>query len=40
MQEWQDSSGNAVSWINKDGRIFYRGDEVSGGPGSFFLMGA
>lgn len=40
LQEWQDSSGTAVSWIDQDGRIYYRGDEVSGGPGSFFLMGA
>jgi len=40
IQEWQDSSGNALSWIDKDGRIYYNGDEVSGGPGSFFLMGA
>jgi hypothetical protein len=40
IQEWQDSSGNALSWIDKNGRIYYNGDEVSGGPGSFFLMGA
>lgn len=40
IQEWQNSSGDAVSWIDKEGRIFYRGDEISGGPGSFFLMGA
>jgi len=40
MQEWQDSSGNLVSWIDNDGRIYYDGDEVSGGPGGFFLMGA
>lgn len=40
IQEWQDSSGNAISWVDKDGRIYYRGDELSGGPGSFFLMGA
>lgn len=40
IQEWQDSSGNPLSWIDKDGRIYYNGDEVSGGPGSFFLMGA
>ena len=40
LQEWQDSSGNAKSWIDKDGRIYYDGDEISGGPGSFFLMGA
>lgn len=40
LQEWQDPSGNAISWVDKDGRIYYRGDELSGGPGSFFLMGA
>lgn len=40
IQEWQNSSGTAISWVDKDGRIFYRGDEISGGPGSFFLMGA
>lgn len=40
IQEWQDSSGNALSWVDKDGRIYYNGDEISGGPGSFFLMGA
>lgn len=40
IQEWQDASGNAISWVDKDGKIYYRGDELSGGPGSFFLMGA
>lgn len=40
MQEWQDNTGTAISWVDKDGRIYYRGDEISGGPGSFFLMGA
>lgn len=40
IQEWQDSSGTAISWVDKDGRIYYNGDEISGGPGSFFLMGA
>lgn len=40
IQEWQDSSGTPLSWIDKDGRIYYNGDEISGGPGSFFLMGA
>ena len=40
LQEWQDSSGNALSWVDKDGRIYYNGDEVgTGGTGSFFLMG-
>jgi hypothetical protein len=40
MQEWQSSSGVALSWVDKDGRFYYNGDEISGGPGSFFLMGA
>lgn len=40
MQEWQNSSGVAVSWVDKDGKIYYNGDELSGGPGSFFLMGS
>ena len=40
IQEWQDSSGTAISWIDNEGRIYYRGDELSGGPGSFFLMGS
>lgn len=40
IQEWQDSTGTAKSWVDKDGRIYYNGDEVGSGPGSFFLMGA
>lgn len=40
MQEWQNNSGTAISWVDKDGRFYYNGDEISGGPGSFFLMGA
>jgi hypothetical protein len=40
MQEWQNNSGVAMSWVDKDGRFYYDGDEISGGPGSFFLMGA
>lgn len=40
LQEWQNETGQAMSWIDKDGRIYYDGDEISGGPGSFFLMGA
>lgn len=39
IQEWQDSTGTAISWVDKDGRFYYNGDELSGGPGSFFLMG-
>jgi len=40
LQEWQDSSGTAISWVDKDGAIYSKGSEVGGGPGSFFLMGA
>jgi hypothetical protein len=40
LQEWQNNSGTAVSWVDKDGRIFSRGEEVDSSPGSFFLMGA
>ena len=40
IQEWQNSSGVAVSWVDKEGKIYSDGSEVSGGPGSFFLMGA
>ena len=40
LQEWQDSSGIAISWVDSDGRIYSRGDEVAAGVGSFFLMGA
>lgn len=40
LQEWQDFNGNVISWIDKDGKIYYRGDELSGGFNSFFLMGS
>lgn len=39
LQEWQDNSGTAISWVDKDGRIYYNGDELGSGIGSFFLMG-
>lgn len=39
LQEWQNNSGTAVSWVDKDGRIYYNGDELGSGIGSFFLMG-
>ena len=39
LQEWQDNSGVTVSWVDKDGRIYYNGDELGSGIGSFFLMG-
>jgi hypothetical protein len=40
IQEWQNSSGTAISWVDSDGRLYSRGDEVTSGVGSFFLMGA
>ena len=40
IQEWQNSSGIAISWVDSDGRLYSRGDEVTSGVGSFFLMGA
>lgn len=43
IQEWQNSSGTAVSWIASNGAVYSRGEEVSTDPnqgiGSFFLMG-
>lgn len=40
LQEWQNNAGTTLSWIDKDGRIYYNGDEIGSGIGSFFLMGA
>lgn len=40
LQEWQNSSGTPLSWVDSEGRFYHDGDEISGGPGSFFLMGA
>jgi hypothetical protein len=39
LQEWQNSSGTVISWVDKDGRIYYRDDELSGGFNAFFLIG-
>jgi hypothetical protein len=39
LQEWQNSSGNAISWVDKEGRIYYRNDELSGGFNPFLLIG-
>ena len=39
LQEWQDSSGTAISWVNHEGRIYYRDDELTGGQNPFFLVG-
>jgi hypothetical protein len=38
LQEWQDSTGTALSWIDKDGKIFYNGEEVGTGQISPFLL--
>jgi hypothetical protein len=40
LQEWQNSSGQAISWVDKEGRIYYRDDEISGGFNPLFLIGA
>lgn len=39
MQEWRDNSNTAVSWVDNEGRIYSRGDEVGAGVGGFFLLG-
>jgi hypothetical protein len=41
LQEWQNSSGTAISWVSSNGTIFSNGEEVGSGDtiGSFFLMG-
>jgi len=31
IQEWQNSSGTALSWVNKDGKFYYDGHEILGG---------
>ena len=44
LQEWQNSSGTAISWVQPDGKIYSEGAQVltdaDAGIGSFFLMGA
>lgn len=40
MQEWQNSSGTAVSWVDSEGRLYSEGDQVGSGLGSFLLIGA
>jgi hypothetical protein len=40
MQEWQNSVGKTVSWVDERAIIYSNGDEVGGGIGSFFLIGA
>jgi hypothetical protein len=40
LQEWQNSSGVAVSWVDKNGKMFYNGEEVGTEQlSSFLLMG-
>jgi len=39
LQEWQNSSGTVISWVDKDGKIYYRDDELSGGFNALFLIG-
>lgn len=42
LQEWQNSSGTALSWVDKDGRLFVEGTDVAtlvGGYSDFLLMG-
>lgn len=43
LQEWQDDTGTAVSWVDERGIMFSNGEEVGsgeGGLGSFLLIGA
>ena len=47
LQEWQNSSGTAVSWVTPSGALYVQGSEITPGGGggadsigSFFLMGA
>lgn len=41
LQEWQDSTGTAMSWVTYDGTIYQRGTELGSNiVASFFLMGA
>ena len=46
LQEWQNSSGTAVSWVTPSGALYVQGSEITPGGGggedsigSFFLMG-
>lgn len=40
LQEWQNSSGSILSWVDRDAKIHSNGEEVTGISGSFFLMGS
>lgn len=39
LQEWQDSSGTSLAWINRFGSVHSKGVEVSEIQNPFFLMG-
>jgi hypothetical protein len=39
LQEWQDSSGNAISWVDGSGEFYYKGSTIQG-VSPFLLMGA
>lgn len=43
LQEWQNSSGTAMSWVAKDGKIYSEGElvitDAAAGINSFLLMG-
>ena len=39
LQEWQNSSGINLSWIDRDGSIYSKGVEISEIQNPFFLMG-
>lgn len=40
LQEWQNSSGTAMSWVSENGTLYSKGDQVSTIAESFFLMGS
>lgn len=40
LQEWQNSSGNNLGWVDRFGSIYSKGVEVSEIQNQFFLMGA
>lgn len=44
IQEWQDESGNALSWVDNNGKLYYQGvdltTETGGLQNMFLLMGA
>lgn len=38
LQEWQDSSGVAMAWIDKDGRLYRNGEEIGQAAFNYFLL--